>query len=95
MPVSLRRYAGYVSDLDGTIYRGDRLVPGAAETIAALRAAGSRFVFLSNKPLEPARSYARKLTRLGIPTRPREVLNSSIAMARHLAREAPGSALVA
>jgi arabinose operon protein AraL len=87
----MKRYSGYVLDLDGTVYLGERVIPGAPATVAALRAGGSRIVFLSNKPLEPAAGYAEKLTRLGIPTRPEEVLTSSSAMARYLARAAPGA----
>ena len=64
-------YRGWLFDLDGTIYVGERLVPGAAEVVAALRAEGRRVAFLSNKPLETRADYARKLTRLGIPVRRR------------------------
>lgn len=87
----MKRYEGYILDMDGTVYLGDRVIPGAPAAIAALRSAGSRFVFLSNKPLEPAASYAEKLTRLGIPTPVGDVLNSSMAMARYLAGTAPGA----
>lgn len=80
------RYAGYIFDLDGTIYLGDALIPGAAETIERIRQAGRPVVFLSNKPLEPRESYARKLTRLGIPTPPEDVINSTQALI-HLLRE--------
>ena len=59
---------GWLFDLDGTVYLGEALIPGAAETIAALRAAGRRVAFLSNKPLFTRADYAEKLTRLGIPT---------------------------
>ena len=78
-------HRGWLFDLDGTVYRGEQLVPGAAETIAALRADGRRVVFLSNKPIQTREDYARKLTRLGIPTSTDEVINSSLVLARHLA----------
>ena len=58
-------YRGWLFDLDGTIYVGERLVPGAAEVVAALRAEDRRLAFLTNKPLETRADYARKLTRLG------------------------------
>jgi arabinose operon protein AraL len=86
----MRRFKGYIFDLDGTIYLGDKAIPGAPETIAELRAGGAKVAFLSNKPIEAAASYAAKLTKLGIPTTPADVLNSSIVMARYLARTAPG-----
>jgi len=60
------------------------LIPGAAATIAALRAAGRRVAFLSNKPLQSRGDYAAKLTRLGIPTSADEVISSSLVLARHL-----------
>jgi arabinose operon protein AraL len=85
--MSRARYDGYVFDLDGTIYLGDRLIQGAREKIADLRAAGCPVVYLSNKPLEPRANYARKLTRLGIPAQPEDVINSTQAL-MHLLRQA-------
>jgi phosphoglycolate/pyridoxal phosphate phosphatase family enzyme len=84
-------YRGFIFDLDGTLYLGERLVPGARETVAALRAAGRRVCFLSNKPIQGRTEYAAKLTRLGIPAALDEVINSSYVLARYLAREAPGA----
>jgi HAD superfamily hydrolase (TIGR01450 family) len=86
---------GWLFDLDGTIYLGERLIPGADETVAALRAAGRRVLFLSNKPLETRDAYARKLTRLGIPAGADDVLNSSLVLARYLARLDPGAPVFA
>jgi phosphoglycolate/pyridoxal phosphate phosphatase family enzyme len=80
-------------DLDGTVYLGDSLIPGAAEAIAALKARGVAVAYLSNKPIEPRSAYARKLTRLGIPTAPEEVVTSSFVLARWLSQEAPGATL--
>jgi len=80
---------GFIFDLDGTIYLGDGLLPGAAECVAELRRRGKRLIFVTNKPLAPCWEYAAKLTRLGIPTREDEVLTSAIVLARHLARTAP------
>jgi arabinose operon protein AraL len=85
-PVFALPHRGWLFDLDGTVYRGESLIPGAADAIAALRAAGRRIAFLSNKPIQTRADYARKLTRLGIPTPEDEVINSSLVLARHLTR---------
>jgi HAD superfamily hydrolase (TIGR01450 family) len=77
-------YDGYVFDLDGTLLLGDRALPGAAATIAALRAAGSSVRYLTNKPLERPATYARQLTRLDIPAQPDEVVTSTDALIRYL-----------
>jgi HAD superfamily hydrolase (TIGR01450 family) len=82
---------GWLFDLDGTVYRGEALVPGAGETIRALRQAGRRVAFLSNKPLQPGADYAAKLTRLGIPTGSEAVITSSLVLARHLHGLDPGA----
>jgi arabinose operon protein AraL len=82
-------FRGYIFDLDGTVYLGENAIPGAPETIAGLRKRGCKVVFLSNKPLQPREVYAEKLTRLGIPTSPDDVINSSLVLARYLVHEMP------
>jgi phosphoglycolate/pyridoxal phosphate phosphatase family enzyme len=84
-------YEGFILDLDGTVYLGERLLPGARAAVAALRAAGRRVCFLSNKPIASREEYAAKLTRLGVPAEVDEVINSSYVLARHLAGETPGA----
>jgi NagD protein len=80
---------GFIFDLDGTVYLGDSALPGAVDGIAELRRQGKRVLFVSNKPLEPRDSYARKLTRLGIPAVPDDVVTSGFVLGYHLARTAP------
>lgn len=87
--------SGYILDLDGTVYRGERLIPGAAEAVAELKARGRRIVYLSNKPLYSRGDYAEKLTRLGIPTAEDEVVNSSFVLARYLSQKTPGARVFA
>ncbi len=87
----MRRYRGHIFDLDGTIYLGEQAIPGAPETVRALREAGCRVTFITNKPLEPRERYAEKLTRLGIPTDPADVLTSGHALGRWLAAKDPGA----
>ena len=77
-------HRGWLFDLDGTVYLGESLIDGAAETIAALRADGRRLAFLSNKPLQTRAEYAAKLTRLGVAAHAEDVINSSLVLARHL-----------
>jgi len=88
-------HRGWLLDLDGTVYRGAALIPGAAATIGALRAAGRRVGFLSNKPLQSRAEYAAKLTRLGISTAPSDVVNSSFVLARYLTTLDPGAPVFA
>lgn len=89
-----RRFGGYVFDLDGTLYLGDDLLPGAAETVASIRDAGARVAFLTNKPLETPAAYAAKLTDLGIPADASEVVSSTDALLRYLERHARGARIL-
>jgi NagD protein len=88
-------YQAYLFDLDGTIYLGDTLLPGAAHTIAALRERDCRTIFLSNNPTKTRHQYAEKLTRLGIPSTMDDVINSSWVLAQWLRREAPDARVFA
>jgi arabinose operon protein AraL len=86
-------FKGFIFDLDGTVYRGDSLIPGADRVIRLLREKRKKVVFLSNKPLQTREDYASKLTRLGIPTQPDEVINSTFVMTNYLKKIAPGGRL--
>jgi len=83
-------YRGYVFDLDGTVYLGEALLPGAKRTIETLRRVGCHMVFVSNKPIETRQSYADKLTRLGLPTAVEQIVNSTQVTVRELSLRAPG-----
>lgn len=89
----MKRYDGYIFDLDGTVYLGDSLLPGAGETISRLRAQGKRTVFLSNNPTRTRADYANRLTHLGLPTPPEDVINSSFVMVDFLQQQMPGARL--
>jgi len=86
-------FKGFIFDLDGTVYRGDGLIPKADEIIRLLRRSGRKVVFLSNKPIQTREDYASKLTRLGIPTQPDEVINSTFVMTHYLKKNAPHARL--
>jgi len=86
-------FKGFIFDLDGTVYLSDNLIPGADGVIRMLRESGRKVVFLSNKPIQTREDYAAKLTRLGIPTQPDEVINSSFVMTHYLGKVAPHAKL--
>ena len=88
--MQLSSIEGFIFDLDGTLYLGEAALPGAAETVSALRAEGKAVLFVSNKPLAPRQEYAAKLTRLGISAIPDDVLTSGYVLGFHLAQTAPG-----
>lgn len=84
-----RKIDGVVFDLDGTVYLGEKALPGAVETILELRRRGKRTLFVSNKPLEPSGKYAAKLTRLGIPSIEADVITSAFVLGHYLKHNDP------
>ena len=80
---------GFIFDLDGTVYLGEKALPGAVECITFLREQGKHILFVSNKPLQPRTAYAEKLTRLGIPSAPEDVITSGYVLGYYLSRHEP------
>ncbi|MFE9500566.1 HAD-IIA family hydrolase [Streptomyces collinus] len=87
-------YKGYAFDLDGTLYIGEALIPGADRVIRELRKSGSRVVFVTNKPLETSAAYAEKLTRLGIPADANDVVSAVDALILYLRRYHPDAVIL-
>lgn len=71
-------------DLDGTVYIGGKLIPGAKEAINALRRGGIKIVYLTNNSSADAEEYACKLTRLGVLDAADEVCSSLTVGAKYL-----------
>jgi 4-nitrophenyl phosphatase len=86
-----RLYEAYVFDMDGTIYLGDELLPGAARLIAELRRREIPVRFLSNNPTRDPDMYAAKLTNLGLPTGVDDIANTVVTTVRWLADHRPGA----
>lgn len=82
-----------IFDLDGTLYLGDRAIPGAADTVQTLRVRGIRTCFLTNKPLTSGAEYAAKLSSLGIPAGPEDVITSVRLTRAYLLEHHPGARL--
>jgi NagD protein len=68
------------------VYLGGKLLPTAGETIVALRRQGRRVLFLSNNPTHTRAAYSERLTRLGLPTPPEDVLTSAVILVDFLKR---------
>ncbi len=88
-----RLYGAYVFDMDGTIYLGDHLLPGAKRMIEELRARGIPVRFLSNNPTKDPEQYADKLARLGLPTDVADIANTVVTTTRWLQEHHPDAVL--
>src|ERR1043166_2117401 len=81
--------------MDGVIYRGSQLIPGAERFIAELLRLDVPFLFLTNNSQRTRRDVATKLQRLGVDVGEEHVFTCALATARFLARQKPhGTAFV-
>lgn len=82
---------GLMIDLDGTLFHGHKMIPGADLLIKGLREAGLPFLFVTNNSSRTADSVADHLCAMGIEAKADEVCTSSMAAARYIAEESPGA----
>lgn len=80
----------YVFDLDGTIYLGNELLPGASRLLHELRRRGIPVRYLSNNPTKDPDQYLDKLHALGLPAEREDVCNTVVTTTRWLVRHHPG-----
>jgi NagD protein len=86
---------GYLIDMDGVVYKGSQVIPGAQQFIAGLREQGIPFRFLTNNSQRSRRDVAMKLQRMGFEVMAEHIYTCAMATARFLALQKPhGTAFV-
>ncbi len=86
---------GFICDMDGVIYHGNKILPGVKEFIQWLQKEGKRFLFLTNSSERSQRELKDKLARMGIAVDVEHFYTSALATAFFLDSQKPrGSAFV-
>ncbi len=86
---------GFLIDMDGVIYRGSEMIPGAVEFVQMLHAHNLPFLFLTNNSQRTRRDVVAKLLRIGFDVGEQHVFTCAMATARFLASQRPnGTAYV-
>ncbi len=82
----LTSFKYYLLDMDGTVYLGERLIPGSLQFLKTLEKQGKKYYFLTNNSSFNSRTYVKKLHRLGLTEASnKQVITSGEATAWHLA----------
>lgn len=76
--------------MDGVIYRGGEVIPGAVDFVHRLRKTQTPFLFLTNNSQRTRRDVATKLCRMGIDATEEDIFTCAMATARFLSRQKPG-----
>lgn len=83
--VCVKNAALFLLDMDGTFYLGDKLLPGALEFLAACRAHGRRFAFLTNNSSRGKADYVARLNAFGARVTEADIFTSGDATLQYLA----------
>ena len=86
---------GFICDMDGVIYHGNRVLPGVAEFIAWLHKEKKEYLFLTNNSGYTPRELQQKLHRLGLEVDESHFYTSALATAAFLKEQAPGCSVFA
>ncbi len=90
----LRNKKGFICDMDGVIYHGDKLIPGVTEFVAWLRENNKAFLFLTNNSQKSPRELAQKLARMGLDIGEHHFYTAAMATASFLQSQGAKTAYV-
>ena len=83
----------FVLDMDGTIYLGEKVLPGAIEFIETARRLGRKVIFFTNNASRNPNDYVNKLTRLGFKASRSDVVTAGDVTIRFLNRYRKGKSV--
>ncbi len=86
---SILNKKGFICDMDGVIYHGNKILDGVSEFIAWIQENGKKFVFLTNSPEKTPHELSMKLSRMGLSIPADHFYTSAMATAEFLHSQAP------
>ena len=89
----LRGKQGFICDMDGVIYHGNRLLDGVCSFVNWLQAEKKSFIFLTNSSERAPRELQQKLWRMGLDVGEDHFYTSALATASFLKNQAPGGSV--
>jgi NagD protein len=81
---ALRKKQGFICDMDGVIYHGNRLLDGVKSFVKWLEDSGKNYLFLTNSSERTPRELKQKLSRMGLEIDEKNFYTSALATARFL-----------
>lgn len=87
----MKNYKAYLIDLDGTMYKGNEEIDGAAQFISYLNDQNIPHLYVTNNSTKEPEEVAAKLNTMGIVAQADEVVTSALATAEFIEEESPGA----
>lgn len=89
----MKKYEGYLIDLDGTMYRGTESIPDAVEFVNRLKQEGIPYLFVTNNSSKTPGQVADYLNRFGIAAEEKNVFTTSMATVEYLHANYPETSI--
>lgn len=86
---------GFICDMDGVIYHGNRIFPGVKEFVSWLQRENKQYLFLTNNSGLTQKELRQKLLRMGLDIPKEHFYTSALATAEFLKLQAPGCSVYA
>lgn len=93
--IDFNRKKGFICDMDGVLYHGNRVLPGAVEFIDWLQRENKEYLFLTNNSGYTPKELRQKLARMGLEVSEEHFYTSALATAAFLKEQAPGCSVYA
>ena len=93
--IDFNKKKGFICDMDGVIYHGNRLLPGVKEFVQWLYDEDKAFLFLTNSSRYTPKELQQKLARMGLDVSEDHFYTSALATAAFLKEQAPGCSVFA
>ncbi len=90
---AIRQKKGFICDMDGVIYHGNKLLPGVPEFVDWLKKENKAFLFLTNSSERAPRELQQKLARLGLDVDQDHFYTSALSTAAFLKQQSPGGSV--
>ncbi len=87
----LRSKKGFICDMDGVIYHGNKLLDGVKEFVNWLYENGKHFLFLTNSSERSRTELRQKLARMGLDIDESHFYTSALATAKFIKKQCPGA----
>lgn len=87
---TIRNKLGFICDMDGVIYHGNKILPGVTEFVNWMIANNKKFVFLTNSSERTPHELSMKLERMGLHVEAEHFYTSAMATAEFLRTQKPG-----
>ncbi|MBR5579712.1 MAG: HAD family hydrolase [Treponema sp.] len=93
--INFNEKKGFICDMDGVIYHGNKILPSVADFIGWLQRTGKEFLFLTNNSGSTPKELQQKLARMGLDVPEKHFYTSALATAAFLKEQSPGCSVYA